>query len=234
MPAWNSTQELYRLLLEIVDLRPALIVAYDGYNDAVLSGLANHSDRKRYPAGTPTFFIGLDDLVDRVAPARPAWDSRRLFPEISHRLSKYRGTLPGPEPTLSPIAADVDAAAALYLANQRRMASIAQSAGARFISIFHPIASLHRHIDLAFDPPDDPDAIAGFYAAVRRAPKPAYEFYDLSSVFDQSFDRIPVLAPDVTPDTVFFDTVHLHDRGNQIMAQHVWRLMQSGTDAPAR
>ena len=35
-PAWNSTQELFRLAYQILDYQPALVITYDGANDGAL------------------------------------------------------------------------------------------------------------------------------------------------------------------------------------------------------
>ena len=34
VPSWNSTQELFRVAFQIMDYNPALVIAYDGANDA--------------------------------------------------------------------------------------------------------------------------------------------------------------------------------------------------------
>lgn len=141
--SWVSSQELMRLVLEIADLRPGLVIAYDGANDGALAGMSNPRSLVKYPPGTPEYFSTLDVLVDDSTASR--WTRLGyLFPELELRLAKLRrAAVPTPDPT----SADAAAAARVYLDNQARMALVAQAVGARFVSIFQPIAELHRHVD---------------------------------------------------------------------------------------
>ena len=47
------------------------------------------------------------------------------------------------------------------------------------------------------------------------------EFHDLGNVFDQHFAAIPTMNPDLSDDTIFVDSVHLYDPGNEIVARHL-------------
>ena len=230
VPSWNSTQEMFRVAFQLLDYRPALIVSYDGANDAELIDFFG----RRMPghaAGMPEDFDSLSDLVDaaaRMPSPRRALVSLlpRLFPELKDRFndSRYRAALdtdrsqPLPEEVLQQ-------GVARYLSNLTRMRDLATARGARFVAVFQPMAQLHRHLG--------PGAkffslltIERFHrAAVEQIPGDL-DFYDLGNVFDQYYAAIPVVNPDVTDQTVFTDPVHLYDPGNQIVARHLIRLIQ--------
>ena len=53
VPSWNSTQELMRVALQIVDLRPGLVIAYDGANDGALAGMSKGASSWRTTASRP-------------------------------------------------------------------------------------------------------------------------------------------------------------------------------------
>ncbi len=85
VPSWNSTQELMRMAMQIAPMKPALVIAYDGVNDAALMGLGVDGSSQKYPMGTPESF---DLLEDRLDEARRPWKRitfPRLFAEIANR-----------------------------------------------------------------------------------------------------------------------------------------------------
>lgn len=229
VPSWNSTQELVRMAVQVAALRPALVITYDGANDAGLAGLAHSTTGAPYPPGTPDSFDELDDVVNRSS----GWTRPTLaaaLPEVMLRVEKYRVALfgqdPVPEPLVDP--AREAAVAARYLASLEQIAALSRAAGARYMAVFQPIASLHQNLRPSFATDDD---IADFHARVVARP-PAFEFYDLSAVFDQYFSDIPVLETDLAAETVFVDGVHLHDRGNELVARHLLGLIGQAPGRP--
>jgi hypothetical protein len=105
------------------------------------------------------------------------------------------------------------------------MHDLAAAQGARFIPIFQPAAGFHRHLEQGgrFE---QLDPIVKFHQAVISETPYNYEFHDLASVFDQYYDTIPFMNPDITDETVFVDQVHLYDPGNEILARHLARLIR--------
>ena len=230
VPSWNSTQEMFRLAFQLVDYHPALVVAYDGANDAELIDVLGRQ-MPEYAAGMPEDFDRLSDLVDKAAgmqsPKRALVSLfTRLFPELTDRLndSFYRAardtdrSRPLPEEVLQ-------RGVARYLSNLTRMRDLTTAQGARFVAVFQPMAQLHRHFG--------PEAaffsfltIERFHrAAVKQIPADL-DFHDLGNVFDQYYSAIPVVNPDITDQTVFTDRVHLYDPGNEIVARHLAQLIQ--------
>ncbi|MFA5909874.1 MAG: SGNH/GDSL hydrolase family protein [Vicinamibacterales bacterium] len=231
VPSWNSTQELFRVALEVAGRRPALVITYDGANDAAGASLAHPATGAPYPAGTPENFDELERVVDDPS----GWGARLtldgVLPEVMHRVRKYRHAIfaETPAPPIDP--GRLDAAAARYLANLEQIAALSRAAGARYIAVFQPVAGLHRHLRasgaiLA-------EARPGFHASVIKRRPSSFEFHDLSSVFDQYLSDIPMAGADVAPGTVFVDGVHLSDRGNEMVARHLLRLIAGPPARPA-
>jgi hypothetical protein len=229
VPGWNSTQEMFRLAFQILDYKPALVVTYDGANDARM--LEEYLDAPAsYPIGTPSNFDVLDGIVRDSQ--RPAATSvlRRLFPALTVRIDRWRarrdrpgtkGTSDGglvPEST-------VREGAARYLKNEARMRDMVAARGARFAAVFQPVSQLHQHV-----PPgslrDNFQVIAPFHRAVWAQYAGEFELYDESDAFDREFTSVPVITKDLTASTIFMDEVHLNDPGNEIMARHLVQLLR--------
>jgi hypothetical protein len=111
-----------------------------------------------------------------------------------------------------------------YLANLALFHDLTKARGARFIAIFQPMAQLHRHLGPGL--PAVTFANEEFHRAVMARVGHDFEFHDLGSLFDQYYDSIPVLNPDITDATIFVDDVHLYDPGNEIVARELSRLIR--------
>jgi len=221
VPSWISTQELSRLAMDIAARRPALVISYGGANDAASVEITHPTTGQPYPAGTPEFFDELEEIVDAAGRwPRPTPD--RLLPEITNRIDKYRTAWFG-EDASHVDAERLDAAAARYLGNLAQMAALTRAAGGRFLAVFQPVAGLHRHVRAT--PSQLAEARAGFHSRVLQQQPTGFELHDLASAFDQYFDAVPTAGDDVAPGSVFIDSVHLHDRGNEIAARHLLRLI---------
>jgi hypothetical protein len=98
VPGWNSTQEMFRLAFQILDYRPALVMTYDGANDATVLGTQYSKGLTTYPIGTPNDFEDLAALVDHTqAQSRKNAVVRAqeyLLPEVTKFI---RGTAPTEE-----------------------------------------------------------------------------------------------------------------------------------------
>jgi lysophospholipase L1-like esterase len=214
VPSWNSTQELARMALQIADLHPALVITYDGANDASLvdQGLdARH--QPRYPAGTPEHFDELEAIVDTAARPLSRITLASLFPEIANRLEKYVFTRTGDSPPLDPVI--LQAAARRYTSNLLQVQVLARGAGARFLAVYQPIYGLHHRLAPDADGADA-DARAFHDAALTMKPA-ALDLVDFSAIFDD------VAA--VTDSSVFLDDVHLSDRGSEMLANQLLRVL---------
>jgi len=230
VPSWTSTQEMVRVAFELLDYHPALIVAYDGANDAsLIDGFGRRMPDQA--VGMPEDFDHLSDLVDAADGMRSSRQAllsllTRLFPALTDRVdySRYLSARrtdraqPLPEKLLQQ-------SVARYLSNLTRMHDLTTAQGARFVAVFQPMAQLHRH----FGPGETFFSlltIERFHrAAVDQAPE-NINFHDLGSVFDEDYARIPLMNPDITDETVFVDPVHVSDRGNEVVARHLAGLIR--------
>jgi hypothetical protein len=232
VPSWNSTQELFRTAFQLLDYRPALVITYDGFNDAGLLFQQNSHSSVHYPVGTPTDFDVLEALVDEHRSARgrvaAAALSEYLFPELTQRiearlerLANAGGAAQVGPPTVPESV--LQEGAARYLANLALIRDLATARGARFIAIFQPVAHLHRHLGRELP---IPFPIDGFHRTVLTKHRHDFELHDLGDVFDRYYATIPVVNPDITDSTIFVDQVHLYDPGNEIVARELARLIR--------
>ncbi len=227
VPSWNSTQEMFRVAFQILDYRPALIVTYDGGNDAQLIDFFGRTPD--YSAGIPEDFDTLSALIDERGSASPRRAvitlAAYLFPELNERVDKAFGRVREPDRS-EPLSEGVlQAGGARYLSNLTRMRDLATAQGARFVAVFQPVAQLHRHLGPG-PPIESFDVIERFHTAVLHQPPQKLEFHDLGDVFDQYYGAIPIMNPDITDETVFIDQVHLYDPGNEVIARHLARLIR--------
>lgn len=231
VPAWNSSQELSRVAFQLLDYAPALIVALDGANDAALA--ERYAHRSADWTGVPGDFDRLEQLTARQTPLGVLAGLREaLLPALSVRWRMQREdaerAAQGP-----PTAEGMQRGAARYVTNLTRMHDLVTASGGRFVAVFQPMAQLHRKLDVPFTGVRQLDAFHD--AAVRAAAARAaggLEFYDFARLFDGVLPVVHVNEGELTPDTVFVDDVHVHDRGNALLAEALWKLLGGGTDAP--
>ncbi|MGE0393262.1 MAG: hypothetical protein AB7I25_08910 [Vicinamibacterales bacterium] len=238
VPGWNSSQELSRVAFQLLDYAPALVVALDGANDAALAD--RYAGRGDDWAGVPADFDLLAQMADRQTPlAALAGVRDALLPALTVRWRMQREAAEiaahGP-----PTAADMQRGASRYITNLTRMRDLVAASGGRFVAVFQPMAQLHRKLDAPFIGVRQLDAFhsaavqgaAAHGAAVTGAPA-GLEFHDFARLFDGLLPVVHVNEGEVTPDTVFVDDVHLHDRGNALLAEALWTAIREGTqDAP--
>ena len=240
VPSWNSTQEMFRLTFQILDYRPALVMTFDGSNDAELLLDYSENGMASYAIGAPDSFHRLVTLVDDIRAnfgklTAISW-LETMFPEVTKgikrrlkqaaRSARARDGSEGPALISENV---LHAAAAKYLSNLKRMHNLAAAEGTRFIAVFQPVSRLHQHVDPKFEPNEEErDAVERFHKAVMEKYAHDFEFHDLAKVFDQYYAAVPVIKQDLTDETVFVDQVHLYDPGNEIIARHLSRLIRSG------
>lgn len=214
----NSTQELALLRSRLVDLRPDVIVVYDGFNDIW--------DPLYYDGrvGQPPDFVG----IERPSVARLAHLLYRLGRSIGavQGILQVTGFLSRDETPYAsrsdPRALEAlpDDAARQLLGNWRAMADVCRSAGIQCIFALQPTL-LYRSGALADDartriPPAERDAIERYYAAVEReigdgAPAAFHgaTAVSLAGLFGGSAGA------------AFWDAVHLYDEANAVVADRV-------------
>jgi hypothetical protein len=232
VPGWNSTQEMFRVAFQILDYHPALVVTYDGADDAAL--LAQYSQGPvHYPVGSPADFHALAALVNaRESPPgkrAAAALSEYLFPELKKRLGArfgWFGDSFSVEPADSPTLPEgvLQEGAARYLSNLALIRDLTKARGARFVAVFQPVAHLHRHLEPGL--PGVTFSIEGFHRTTMAQFRHDFEFHDLGDVFDHHYATVPVLARDITDATIFTDEVHLYDPGNEIVARELSKLVR--------
>jgi hypothetical protein len=237
VPSWNSTQEFYRISMQLLRYKPDLIVVYDGFNDVQLDYVNRHQDRP-FPPGTPESYdqlaLWVDDIRARSDPQLITFHLSRLydltFPRtrdaVNNALSKTtiafnHGASIG-RITPEEIAAD----SASYLWNISNMSHLATAYSTRLVVFWQPCFALHRTATIA-----DKEKLDGSYAvnseyfgrfhqyAVEHRDRDL-QFHDLGDVFDQYSDKTALSA-------WFNDDVHLTDEGNRIAAGHIWNRISS-------
>lgn len=224
VPGFNSTQELLRLLLEVVDHKPALVIAFDGWNDITLGTEPTWMERD-LPPGTPEGFPILEEMVRS---AQSPWRSltfEKFFPELTTRFNAGAGSRPDTRRIPDRF---IDMAASRYNANLERMSRISALAEARFVSVFQPLASLHRSVPRGFA---TDEAITRFHQQAIAHRPGTFESHDLGAIFDEHFTSTPVMEGDLQDDTVFIDDGHLYDPGNAIVAQRLLQIIRAGAPA---
>ena len=220
---WNSAQELSRLAFQLLDYQPALIVTLDGANDArIAEGLAHRGGDW---IGAPANFDVISDLVSRQQPLAALAGLRdALFPSLALRWRMHlravelraRGPLKSH---------DMELAASRYVTHLVRMHDLTTASGGRFVAIFQPMVQLHHKQDV---PIRDLDGLETFHAAALRDMPAHLEFHDFGRLFDRLLPVVRIEEGDVTDETVFVDPVHLHDRGNAMLAQALWEALAGG------
>jgi len=227
VPYWNTTQELVRLAVQLLDYKPALILTYDGSNDLqVALDYAERPDPWNYSAGTPGGFWELYQVAGKWR--EPAtWRSRlkgmlpMTWDWLEERSSKGKEK-PGDT------SGDIErAAAARYLLNLGRINRLAVAHGARHVGIFQPVRDLHEHLPSHIRP-NRQSPVKVFREAVF-AQKGDLPLHDFSVVFDRHFAEVPCYSKsekrDLSDEDVFVDFVHLGDKGNEMVATDILPLL---------
>lgn len=234
----NSSQELVRLLFEIVDLEPDLVVDYDGGNDVMdpyywdprpgypMDFVAYErnplllGDMGRYPT-IPLLLMSSRFLRDHC---------QSYFVERLTGMSELRRRAEYGSQAWRDRIADV------YVDRQRKAATIARAFGAKFIAFFQPILFYKARwsppeADLNRDPYAPLHAWAARELVRRRLREPgAPPVVDLSEIFD----RMPPGAK------VYADYIHLRQEFQHVAAEALFRglvargLLPRPTRPPAK
>jgi len=216
-PAYVSGQELARLTFEVLDLEPDIAVVYDGFND--LNSALLFDPRPGYPSNfswleRAVHFNSFRHLLAYRVELGVQESGLGLW---ARRLRGVRDGLPLAAPAADPEIIDT------YRRNLDRMVTLLQARGIRVICVFQPTLVAKRRRTAADDgvlvymDRRHPgytrrfgDWLPGAVGAMRRvASARGVTLVDLSNVFDD------------TADTIFFDTAHVTDRGNALIADRL-------------
>jgi len=243
VPSWNSTQEFYRVSMQLLKYKPALIVVYDGANDSAISR-SYAKGNSWYPAGTPESFGDLAEMVDDIRAARKqplfAFSLRVLyaatFPRTRMWIAEKMDMAP-PDADLQAVQQLVppdraEAGADAYLWNIDNMHRLASARDVKLIVFWQAIYNLHQRKSANDIPPVlrsqsmDAGFARRFHRHVVEHRNPALQFHDLADVFDKH-------AGDLQLRDAFIDNVHLTDRGNRVVAAEIWSRVSIAAKRPA-
>lgn len=212
VPSWVSSQMRRRVVVELLDYEPALILFWGGHNDASIAYLTASAGHRVLP-----------DLIER--PNQEVSDFWRLANAVlPHTTTRLRSLVTAP--TLRKHAVDPDIArdaAKAFVTNLEEARGAAMAVGASFLAVYQPI--LHHH---ANRPPGavDGEQLAFFDRfhehALDQAGLRGIPVLDFGDLFDTHFSTIPVFTAGRGPDLdeqVFVDAVHLYVPGNKLVAK---------------
>jgi hypothetical protein len=237
VPSWNSTQELFRLVNDVVKYKPALVVSYSFGSD-ILTANGYKSSGLEFEQGVPESFWQLQSAVDDIrgefvksgqgpsplVPPRLEALLRNMFPELlpaPKRQAAKKVQLSDME-----IAALAEGIVARYVQNQGVMSALGKSMGFRFLTIIEPMAQLHERLE-----PEIAEFRSNqklFSLAVQKLRASDYcksSCLDLSNVFDRRTMAVRVLdrhnPKQDLAQIVFHDRSHTLDLGNRIVAEEI-------------
>jgi hypothetical protein len=190
-PHWTTTNE--RILVEdiLVELEPDAVVSVSGMNDIYFGSVGRN-------------------VLDMRAPADA------LFFELARESFDLAGL--GPVPDLAPAtnhATPPEVIARRAAANARLAAAALAPLGARYLYALQPniFATKKpltpRERDLANVSPQTPGIVTKSYDEIRRAFAGSVDLVDATDAFDG------------VTDAVFLDSVHVADRGNDLIARRI-------------
>lgn len=251
VPGWNSTQELIRLVRQLVDYHPEQIVVVDGNNNFNIASLAEVSAGLNVPdppanmtrlvaMGRPKGFLGeLKDVVvfaghffrKPLSADGRMWQDFRMwlgetFPSL--RQSQFQGEIKAASLTQDDRKI-IDQSAQVLVGNWVKMKKIADSFGIRISFFFQPLALLHEDVK-----EQDLRALTQAYYS------PDLHAFMLKAVFvyhDAVFRLARAAGLEVVDvgnffdsqsvadkfvGSIFLDYVHLADLGEELLAKRVY------------
>jgi lysophospholipase L1-like esterase len=216
-PAYVSGQELARLIYEVVDLEPDVVILYDGFND--LNSPLLFDPRPGYPSN-----FGWLERAVHFNSFRTLLGYRLELAAQSSGLGFWARRLRGVRDDAVPAAPAVDAdIIETYRRNLDRMVSVMQAHGIRAVCVFQPtLLARQRRTPaeaalVAYVERRHPGYARRFSGLLPRAVEAmrgvaaarGVAFVDLSGLFDASTE------------TLFIDTAHVTDRGNALIAERL-------------
>lgn len=239
-----SGQELTHLVTRVINYRPAVVVAYDGWND--LFGTVYIPERNESELGFNQIFFAVEDqLAEKHETDRSAGKSLSRFMGIaaskSRVLDRFNRALESNQPARRP--ADrrlLDLVVETYGENLRKMALFSHAAGAEFIVVLQPELG-----QKSYRTPEEEQLLKnGFGPTIRydQFPDLYREFRNKAKVL-LTRDGVEWIDINDSPafqngrDTLFTDVVHTNRRGNEIIAElivpRLQTLLKSKNNAPS-
>jgi len=209
VPSFVSSQEFTRVATELLDYRPDLIIALDGFNDAVTAhGFAVHN--LPYPPGTNESYEGLAQRFDNIREQKlvtinKSRLSKYLFFRVRQKIKKlFSGSSDNGQvvaelpPSMQSQASD---AAKAYLENLALIKDLSEKRGAGFVAFFQPARIT--------DYPQRKEFLNFFRSKAGEHKAAEMKLVDLSWLSDR--------------EDIFLDSVHLTDEGSRIIAQEIMK-----------
>ncbi|MBI3506859.1 MAG: SGNH/GDSL hydrolase family protein [Proteobacteria bacterium] len=203
----RSGQELVHVATDLIDLKPQLILALDGWNDFSQLWISTFEHR---PLGFNAFELLEDEieasqkLLSAPLPLRLLSAHKFLFPALEREIQKaLRRKAPADEPP----GADwkVPLLAESYAANMAKISAFASARGARFLCALQPVRAAAEGRE---------GRILPRYAEFRRLVKERFAAAGVPHV-DLNDDRAEL------PDSRFVDLTHLNPDGHRALAKLV-------------
>lgn len=233
-----SGQELTHLVTRIIDYRPAVVVAYDGWND--LFGTVYIPERNESELGFNQIFFAVEDqLAEKHQTDRSARRSfsrfiglasskSRVLDRLDRALESHRAAS---QPTRRP--ADrrlLDLVVENYVENLRKMSLFSRAAGAEFIVVLQPELG-----QKSYRTPEEEQLLRnGFGPTIRYDQFPdLYREFLAKAKAGLTRDGLEWIDINDSPafqnsrDTLFTDVVHTNRRGNEIIAELILPRLQT-------
>lgn len=215
----NSAGELARLVHQVIDYKPGMVIFYDGGNDIVHP--ASYMDPR--PCAPFNQIIREWNPFDSLSPHTPS----RIMMFLSSSRFLYRGVvLPHLDFffELDDLRRQVnwgtdgwrEKIADCYLSNHAKAETITHAVGAAFHGVFQPL--------LAYAAPDDPRSTAAEHSSamraiiLQRAHARNLLLHDMSMIFSDSEDK---------GRNAFLDWVHVRQEVHPYIAQKIFAVIES-------
>jgi lysophospholipase L1-like esterase len=217
LAAGISMQEFVVISTELLDLKPDMVIIFDGFNDVV--GSVINDRRPNYPWRFETLEKALTVSPTKLFVHKRLRNfrlTRRILDALEEKRKKdlwksYRSNYPAVE---------------AYLANVRRMCEILKGCSVEPFVVLQPSLYFKKTISddergvLDREPPGLESITKPMFQKARAGLRQISQdrnarFLDLSSAFDEH------------PETIFFDSVHFGDRGQDIVARKLLQELET-------
>lgn len=239
-----SGQELTYLITDVVDYQPAIVVAYDGWNDVFDGALS--PTRGTNKLGFNTNFFKLEDELAQNYRTQISWSAslsrflqvpwgksfvlRRIGQAISSRRnqSAIRTIRDLPEAQQKELLARI---VNTYVRNVRKMALFSQASGAKFLLVFQPELGQRANTTVKEKEFLTSSTIGKatynnlFPLLYRQFLAEAKPLLTEAGVAWIDTNESPLYQSD--PQTLFSDPIHTNRRGNEIAAQIIGERLRT-------
>jgi hypothetical protein len=242
-----SGQELTHLVTQLIDYRPTMVVAYDGWND-LFDAIFVAPDRKANELGFNSNFFQYEDhlilniqnalsrLVEAIGQKSRVYAGiHQAFAEYRHRKALSDQFLADPTGSRNKIL--LDSIVEKYTGNLRKMSLFSRASGAEFVAVFQP--ELGQRLKRT---PEEEKLLRQAGGIARYQDEFPLLYREFLGKTKQQLTRDGVEWIDVneSPDyqqstaSLFIDVVHTNVRGNEIVADVISRRLQLLINAKSR